>query len=95
MEENNQLQIEAIQKLNVLVHRNKVLGWIKQVKKNLGSKCTFLSLYTRQDTRHVKCNYIGKDNKKSTVFYDIPYDLNDITQADINRLQELISLKMN
>ena len=62
---------------------------LKQIKKSLGSQCTFMSNYIDSEgARFVKAVV----NKEEFLF-EIPYDLTKIKLSDYNYLKELIESK--
>lgn len=64
-------------------------GKLKQIKKDLGSKCSFLSNYIdSKGSRYVRAVV----NKKEHLF-EVPFDLEQIKAADYEYLQELIQNK--
>lgn len=62
---------------------------LKQIKKDIGNKCSFLSNYIdSKGSRFVKAIVSKKDH-----LFEIPYDLTQMKQADYDYLQELIQNK--
>ena len=67
---------------------------LKNIKRNLGTRCLFLSNHIKADkTRSVKVVLLNTDKTKNTYFFDVPHDLTVFTKQDYEYLEEFITSK--
>lgn len=84
----------SLEKSTQQLYKSYIVDCLKNVKKKLGRSCTYLSFVEYNDSKRIKCVFI-KNKNRQVVYYKVPYSLLEITKSDIDRVEELLILKID